>query len=246
MATYVLVGGTWIGGWAWKPVARALRGRGHEVHPATLTGLGERVHLARPEIDLETHIADVVHLIEVEDLSEVILVGHSYAGIVVTGVADRTGDRLAALVYLDSAPFEDGEAYLDVTPPEAQATARRTVAERGNGWRLPFPTLEELGQQASLSGLDDQARSLMVAHAGPQPFRSYIQPLRLTRAATDEPGYRRVLIACDDMRALIATGMPRFQEFVPPAWRREDLTTGHWPMLSTPSELATILDQLSH
>ena len=95
MATYVLVGGAWIGGWAWQAVARALRARGHEVYPATLTGLGERAHLGRPETDLETHIADVVNLMAYEDLAEVVLVGHSYAGFVVTGVADRAGELLS-------------------------------------------------------------------------------------------------------------------------------------------------------
>lgn len=79
MATYVLVGGAWLGGWCWQPVARRLREGGHEAYPVTLTGLGERSHLASPEVDLDTHIADVVNLIEFEDLHEVVLLGHSYA-----------------------------------------------------------------------------------------------------------------------------------------------------------------------
>src|SRR5436190_9249036 len=102
VATYVLVGGAWIGGWAWQKVARNLRDRGHDVYPMTLTGLGERVHLARPEIDLETHMSDVINLINYEDLTDVILAGHSYSGMVVTGVADRVPDRLAQLVFVDS------------------------------------------------------------------------------------------------------------------------------------------------
>ena len=82
--------GAWLGGWAWQDVATRLRAKGHDVYPVTLTGLGERVHLARPEVDLETHIADVVNTIEWNDLDDVILAGHSYAGIVVTGVADAS------------------------------------------------------------------------------------------------------------------------------------------------------------
>ena len=88
MAAYVLVGGGWLGGWCWQGVARQLREEGHDTYPVTLTGLGERVHLASPQVDLETHVADVVNLIEFEDLRDIVLLGHSYAGVVVTGVAD--------------------------------------------------------------------------------------------------------------------------------------------------------------
>src|SRR3712207_7379490 len=95
MATYVLVGGGWLGGWCWQRVARRLREEGHDVYPATLTGLGERVHLASPEVDLETHISDVVNLIEFEDLHDVVLLGHSYGGLVVTGAADRIPERIS-------------------------------------------------------------------------------------------------------------------------------------------------------
>src|SRR3712207_6502509 len=91
MTAYVLVGGGWLGGWCWQKVARRLRDEGHDAYPATLTGLGERVHLASPQVDLETHIADVVNLIEFEDLHDVVLLGHSYAGLVVTGAADQIG-----------------------------------------------------------------------------------------------------------------------------------------------------------
>ncbi|HET6813781.1 MAG TPA: alpha/beta hydrolase, partial [Actinomycetota bacterium] len=108
MTTYVLAGGAWLGGWAWQPVARQLRSKGHEVHPVTFTGLGDRSHLATPEVDLDTYVTDVVNLIEFEDLHDVVLVGHSYAGIVVTGVADRIPERISLLAYLDSGPSPDG------------------------------------------------------------------------------------------------------------------------------------------
>jgi len=102
MTTYVLVGGTWLGGWCWQHIARRLRDNGHETYPVTLTGLGERAHLASPQVDLDTHITDVVNLIEFEDLHEVVLLGHSYAGVVVTGAADRIPERISRLVYLDN------------------------------------------------------------------------------------------------------------------------------------------------
>src|SRR5829696_1516909 len=127
MTTYVLVGGTWLGGWCWQPVARRLRDNGHDAYPVTLTGLGERVHLASSEVDLETHITDVVNLIEFEDLHDVVLVGHSYAGAVVTGVADRVPEHISQLVYLDTAPLPDGTTLIETFPPEARRAIERQV-----------------------------------------------------------------------------------------------------------------------
>jgi pimeloyl-ACP methyl ester carboxylesterase len=181
MTNYVLVGGAWLGGWCWQPVARRLRDNGHDAYPATLTGLGEREHLSRPEIDLDTHITDVVNLIEFEDLHEVVLLGHSYAGIVVTGVADRIPDRISRLVYLDSGPTPDGLSFLDMQPPDVKHHIERQVAQIGDGWRLPLPSWEELENVigASLEGLDEPQRRLMRAHSVAQPFGTYTQPLRL-------------------------------------------------------------------
>src|SRR5919206_4961978 len=127
MSAYVLIGGAWLGGWCWQPVARGLRDHRHDAYPVTLTGLGERKQLARPEIDLETHITDVVNLIEFEDLRDVMLLGHSYAGIVVTGTADRIPERIAQLAYLDSGPAPDGVSFLDTQPPEIREHTERQV-----------------------------------------------------------------------------------------------------------------------
>src|ERR687890_1884360 len=113
MSVYVLVGGGWLGGWCWQEVARRLREEGNDVYPVTLTGLGERVHLASPEVDLETHITDLVNLVEFEDLRDVVLLGHSYGGLVVTGAADRIPERVSELVYLDTAPLPNGGALID-------------------------------------------------------------------------------------------------------------------------------------
>jgi pimeloyl-ACP methyl ester carboxylesterase len=244
MATYVLVPGAWLGAWAWADVTRLLRERGHDVHSVSLPGLGDRAHLGGPEVDLDAHIADVVDLLGARELTGVVLVGHSYAGFVVTGVADRAPGQLARLVYVDSAPVPDGLAMVDLYPPEAVAQIRRTVAEHGDGWRLPFPPFDELGQGASLTGLGEDQRELMRAKAVAQPFATYTQPLRL-RGDGGEASYGKVAIACEDMQQLIASGEPGVQAVMGPDWTYLELATGHWPMLSKPRELAELLDRIA-
>ncbi len=244
MATYVLVPGAWLGGWAWQDVAARLRARGHDVYPVTLTGLGERVHLARPDVDLETHITDVVNTIVYNNLAEVILAGHSYAGSVVTGVADRIPERLAQLLYVDSAPFPNGAAMTDFFPPEALAGMQQVVEAFGDGWRLPFPGVEALGENASLRGVSDEQRLVLETYAEPQPWASYTQPLRLER--DEEPSFRRVVIACDDIRSMVEAGYDQIVHLTAAPWHYVELDTGHWPMFSTPAELTALLDDLAN
>src|ERR1700752_702552 len=153
----VLVPGACLGGWAWRDVADRLRARRHDVYPVTLTGLGDRVHLADESVDLDTHIADVLGVLDYEELSDAVLVGHSYAGLVVAGAADRRPERLDAVVYLDCSPLPDGVAIIDVQTPEESETQRVAVDRDGDGWRWPVPdraTLET-GQFGSPAGLTD-------------------------------------------------------------------------------------------
>lgn len=250
MANIVLVPGAWLGGWCWQGVAPALRAAGHTVYPVTLSGLGERVHLATPEIDLETHITDVANLMLYEDLTDVILVGHSYAGIVVDGVADRLAERISQLVYLDSGPLGNGIAQIDFYPSEARELIEYQVAEEGDGWRFPLPSFEQLAASASLAGLGPTELERMRAKATPQPFQTFLQPLRLTR--TQAPNYGRVLIACSDggfsinqIKELIAAGVPAFQALSTPDWRFHEIPTGHWPMFSAPDQLAGVLLEIA-
>src|ERR1700675_3292707 len=118
MTSFVLVHGAWHGSWCWKRVRRSLQEKGHEVFTPTLTGVADRSHLLSREVNLETHITDVVNLIQWEELSDVVLCGHSYGGLVISGVADRIPDRIGALVYLDAFVLEDGQSLHDVLPPD--------------------------------------------------------------------------------------------------------------------------------
>ena len=249
MSTYVLVGGAWLGGWAWQPVAGRLRAEGHDVHPVTLTGLGERSHLATPQVDLDTCIADVVNLIEFEDLHDVVLVGHSYAMFPITGVADRVPERIALLAYLDSGPAPDGGAYVDFLPPPARQMIDRLVERDGDGWRVPVPSWEELeaGMGASLEGLGPSERGRLRGRAVPQPLRTWTQPLSLGNPARER--LPKLLITCSlplaQVRQMIADGHPWFAEVAGPQWSFLELPTGHWPMFSAPDRLASLLLDLS-
>src|SRR5215469_15411657 len=138
MTTFVLVTGAWHGSWCWKRVREALWRAGHSVFTPTFTGIGERSHLLSREVDLETHIADIANLIRWEELRDVVLVGHSYGGCVIRSVADRMGDRIAALVYLDAFVPESGQSLYDCLPPEQrQAQADASAAAGGESWRVP-------------------------------------------------------------------------------------------------------------
>ena len=136
MATVVIVHGWWSGGWYFQPIARQLRAAGHEVYTPTVTGVGERVHLASPEIRLETHVQDIVNVLEYEDLHDVVLVGFSYGGMIVTVVADRVPERISRLVYLDAFVPRDGESLRDIIP-ELSARMEETARAEGDGWRVP-------------------------------------------------------------------------------------------------------------
>src|SRR5215218_3048420 len=243
MATYALVGGAWLGGWCWQPIARQLRDDSHDVYPATHTGLGERVHPASPEVDLDTHITDVVKLIEFEDLHDVVLLGHSYGGLVVTGAADRIPERISQLVYLDTAPLPDGAILLEKFPLEARKRTEDQVQEVGEGWKFPMPPPEELANMASLEGVDEDHLRLLYSRATPQPFGTYTQPLRLTNPAREE--LPKLGIVCsfslDQVQEMIASGNPLFRELAGPEWRFVQLPTGHWPMFSRPEDLAELL-----
>ncbi len=137
MATFLVCHGAWSAGWAWKKVRPLLRAAGHEVFTPTYTGLGERAHLVSRTVTLDTHIADVLGVIECEDLNEIVLVGHSYGGMVATGVADRARARIAKLVYIDAFVPEDGQSLFDLLPAAERERRGDDSKVSGDGWLLP-------------------------------------------------------------------------------------------------------------
>jgi pimeloyl-ACP methyl ester carboxylesterase len=172
LATLVLVHGGWTGGWRWRPAVGPLRSAGHEVFVPTLTGLGERVHLARPDVDLDTHVLDVVNLLIAEDLRDVVLVGHSYGGMVITGVAERAPERIARLIYLDAFVPHDGESLLDLLEPEARRTIEDQRWSGDDDWRLSGPFDDRPRPRPTPSPRDS-----------PQPWPTYAQGVRASNPA---------------------------------------------------------------
>jgi len=247
MTTYVLVGGAWIGAWAWADVASRLRAQGHDVYPITLTGLADRVHLASPDVNLETHIADIVNTLVSHDLRDVVLAGHSYAGAPITGAGDRAADRIATLVYVDTAPIADGTSLVDVTPPAAQALIDRRMAEEGDGWRWPLPSWDEFENvlDASLAGISDEQLATFRARATPHPFGTYRQALRILHPDARPLPKLGILSSFTEaqLREWIAAGHPWGRAVSGPEWQFVELPTGHWPMFSEPAALARILHE---
>jgi pimeloyl-ACP methyl ester carboxylesterase len=245
MATFVLVPGAWLGGWAWRGVAPLLRAAGHAVVPVTLTGLGERAHLSNPQVDLDTHITDVVNLLEFEDLRDVVLVGHSYAGSVITGVADRSPGRIGKLVYLDTGPLAGDTPFIQMTPPDQRPELDRQVKEHGDGWRIP-PMLPWDGDP-SLAALAPDQRQWVRSRTVAQPLGTYTQPLRLQGGAGGE--LEKWLVSCTiplvQVREMIASGHPWFRELAGPQWRFLERLGGHWQMFSAPEGLARPLEELA-
>ena len=241
--TYVLVPGFWLGGRVWNAVADVLRARGHVVHPVDLTGMGDRADLASPETDLTTHVDDVVHLLEQEDLHDVVLVGHSYGALVTTGAADRVPDRVARLVYVDTGPLPDGTAQADFEGPEARAANEDVVRAQGEGWRLPPPPWAALA--AEVPEVDDAAVAATVRPARPQPWRTATEPVTLTGAWERLP---RTGVLCtfslEQLRQM-APHAPVFAHMVDGDWTYVELPTWHWPMVSRPADLATVLDSVA-
>ncbi|HTE36145.1 MAG TPA: alpha/beta hydrolase [Reyranella sp.] len=171
MATIVLAHGAWSAAWAWKKMRPLMRAAGHDFFSPTYTGLGERDHLARPEIDLSTHIQDVLSVLEFEDLKDVTLLGHSYGGMVATGVADQAADRIARVVYIDAFAPKDGQSLFDLVGPKAEGNMRAGAQKDGDGWKLP------LNPMPPDTAPEDAAWA--VPRRRPQPIKTFEQKITL-------------------------------------------------------------------
>ena len=227
MATFVLVHGSWAGSVVWRELAPRLRKAGHEVYAPTLTGIGARKHLLNREIDLGTHIQDVIGVIEEEDLSDIVLVGHSYGGMVITGVADRVPEKVATLVYLDAFVPENGQSCLSLLPPGV-----RLATVPGEDWLVaPIPS-------AGFGLKRPEVIALWESKSAPHPLATLTQPVQLTG------GIGRVR----QKMYILGTEPARFARFYDKAksdrgWTVHALPCTTFMQLEMPDELTTILLQ---
>jgi pimeloyl-ACP methyl ester carboxylesterase len=227
VANFVLVHGAWIGGWYWRPIAQALRKAGHEVYTPTMTGLGERIHLMHPGINLDTHITDIVNVIKQEELSDVVLVGHSYGGMVVTGVADALPGTISSLVYLDAFAPKSGDALVKFLPPDQpgpQAASDYTLA--------PLP--------AAFFGASPEVAAIVDARTTPMPMACFTQPLALT-GGIDRVG-KKTYIYCN---VPAPTTFTQFYDRLKDdrSWSVHTLPCTHIVQIDMPNELTALLLQ---
>ncbi|MFT7224426.1 MAG: pimeloyl-ACP methyl ester carboxylesterase [Cellvibrionaceae bacterium] len=227
MAKFLLVHGVTAGGWIWKQVASLLREAGHDVYTPTLTGVGERVHLLTRDVDLGTHIEDIVNVIIYEELREVILVGHSYGGAVVSGVAERIPERLSHLVFLDAQILRDGESVNDLYDRHIIDAMTERVRAHGDGWRFT-PREPKLDPRCT-----------------DHPLRTLNQPLDINNPVA--AALPRTCIFCTEKEEMgpIGQGIIRSAARARAAgWPYYELRTGHDPQLTMPNELVNLFAKL--
>ena len=247
MATFVLVHAAWGGGWEWRRVARILQAGGHRVFTPSLTGLGDRAHLIAPDVGLNTHVRDVVSLLEREDLHGVALVGHSSAGMVITGAMDRAPGRIAHAVYLDAVVPRDGQAFVDLAPGDlVERMLRQPAARSATPWLVPPPfQVGELGMSAGDA-------DWYMANVVPHPLRFFEQPLGLEGRWTEVPAI--TFVHCTKRSAYLvpeggAPGASFLAGFARRArelgWGYRELATGHDPHITDPEILSALLEELA-
>ncbi len=230
--TFVLVHGAWHGGWCWRQVVPFLRQAGHEVFTPSLTGLGERAHLSRPGTNLDSHIQDILALIDMEELEDILLVGHSYAGMVISGVGDRIPAKIRRLVYLDAFLPENGKAQIDYMAPQRVALVRKEGEETGLVTPLPL----------GLFGVTKPEHVAWVSrHVVKHPYQTMSQPFKFTNEAAFSR-LPKTFVYCSSP----PTGS--FDQFAErlrhdPAWQFFEIKTGHDVMVIDPEGLAKVLLQ---
>ncbi|MET8010085.1 alpha/beta fold hydrolase [Streptomyces sp. NPDC005271] len=226
MTEFVLVAGTWLGSWAWHEVVPEVRAAGHGAHPLTLSGLADKQGVPAGQ---QTHVQDIVGEIERLDLRDVVLVGHSYSGIPVGQAAERIGDRLARVVFVDSNVPAHGESFLSAWP-DGRAMVEASMAENGGFW-APLTAADYAGQ-----GLTDDQIVRIVGGSTPHPGATLTEPAVLARPLGELPAtYIKCLLDGAEPMADVA------ELLTGERWRLVELDTGHWPMFSQPRELARML-----
>ena len=233
MATFVLVHGGGHGGWCYQRVSRLLGRAGHEVHAPTLTGVGERAHLVGPHVDLSLHVQDIASVLHYEDLRDVILVGHSYGGMVITGVAATASDRIGKLVYLDAANPKNGESLVDVAGP--MMAMARTAGQTVDGVELVLLPSPEAGLFYGVTDPADLA--WMAGRLTPHPWACFEQPLELR----DEAEYAKIPQYHVVCTSTLATRDPGLIAEARAAGRLWDIDTGHDLMITEPQRVADAL-----
>jgi len=235
VATFVIVHGAYGGAWSWnKFVVPMLREAGHTVFPVTLTGLGERTHLSSPDVTLDTHIQDVVNVLFYENLTDVILAGHSYGGNVITGVADRVPERIRQLVYLDAATPSDGQASADNMPGRRQQIEEQARRE-GDGWKVPVGEVPP--------DQPDEITEWARPRRSPMPIKTMTTPVTLTRGETTLP---RAFVYCTVGKTPGSPQVTRAERVKnDPRWQYFELETGHNLHYTAPKETVEILLELA-
>jgi len=227
--TFVLVHGAWHGGWCWRRVADLLEQGGHKVFTPTLTGLGERSHLLRAGINVSTHVADVVNVLKWERLSDVVLCGHSYGGLVVSGAAEQMADKIGSIVFLDAFLPENGDAMADLTS-QAVRDGLKSATERGDLGVAPRPAAAFLVNEKDQAWVD--------ALCVPQPIGCMTEKLKLT-GARERIGKKAYIRAAAYPNPGFDKAYARVK--ADPAWRTYQVPCGHDVMVDMPQRLAEIL-----
>lgn len=242
--TFVLVHPAWHGAWFWKKLAPLLRNRGHLVCTPTLTGLGDRRHLARPEIGLDVHVTDVVNVLKAEELGDVVLVGDSSSGAVVTGVADRAPDQIALVVYLDAFVPENGQSLFDLIAADRRRALDTLVKTEGEGWCVPrfaaAPWETIVRDMWGVTSADDVR--WLVERLGPTPVGHFRDPVRRTNPAAEK--LPRAFIRC---RQFPNARFDQHAEMAQrtPLWRYRELAAPHHVAFTAPDKVAEVLVELA-
>ncbi|MFF3614932.1 alpha/beta fold hydrolase [Streptomyces sp. NPDC002580] len=246
MTAFILVAGAHTGGWIWREVADRLRESGAEAYPVTLTGMADRDGAAGPDTDLETHVQDLLRLIDRLDATDMVLVGHCYGIHPVLGAADRRPERIARIVHLDAGMPRHGDRALALVPDEALRERLAKLSDAaGDDWRVPPPRPEEWQRWGSVEGLAPALLDRLTDESVPQPAGTLTQPLQLSGAVYELPSTGVLCVANGSsiamVEGLVGLGDPRFQRLTDPRVSFFELDTGHWPMLSRPAEVTDVL-----